>query len=358
MAERTDKKVGVKDIAAMAGISIGTVDRVLHNRGEVKEETRERVLAIVKELGYKPNILARSLASKKTTHIAIVIPDSSDNNPYWEKPIQGIKKATEELASYNTKVSYVFFDASSEESFRGVLADVCKESLDGVILNPVFKPASLYFIDIFNTRQIPYVFIDVNIKGVASLGYFGQDAEQSGMVAARLMKSSLPAESNILVVKQSDKKVFSQHIESRVAGFLKYFNQGSSKNHIKTKTVEIDLLGLGEPGKTLKRVFEESPGIGGIFIPNSRTFKVADYLEMNRQDGYVVIGYDLIDRNLEHLEKGNISYLVSQKPEVQAYNAIVALFDHLISQKEIAKTNYSPIDIIVKENIEYYNMTN
>ena len=120
MVARVDKKVGVKDIAAKAGVSIGTVDRVLHNRGEVKEETRRMVMKIVEELGYQPNLQAKSLSSKKTTHIAIVFPDSSDNNPYWEKPIEGIKKAAEELASYNTQVSYVFFDASNEESFRSV----------------------------------------------------------------------------------------------------------------------------------------------------------------------------------------------------------------------------------------------
>ena len=358
MTERISKKIGVKDIAALAGISIGTVDRVLHNRGEVKEETRKKVLTIVEELGYKPNILARSLSTKKTTHIAIVIPDSSDSNPYWEKPIQGIKKATEELESYNTTVSYVFFDASSEESFKDVLTNVCKHNPDGVILNPVFKSTSLHFIDIFNAQKIPYVFIDINIEGVANLGYFGQDAEQSGMVAARLMKSSLPSETNVLIVKQSDKKVFSQHIESRIVGFHKYFNQHTSNNHIKTITIEIDLLESGEPDKTLKRVFKEYPDVEGIFIPNSRTFKVADYLELNKNAGYVAIGYDLIDRNLEHLEKGNISYLISQKPEVQAYNAIVSLFNHLISKKEVVKKNYSPIDIIIKENIEYYKKNN
>ena len=103
MVPKVNKKIGVKDIAAKAEVSIGTVDRVLHNRGEVKEETRKRVMDIVIELGYKPNLLAKSLSSKKTTRIAIIIPDSSDNNPYWEKPIQGIKMAAEELENYNTR---------------------------------------------------------------------------------------------------------------------------------------------------------------------------------------------------------------------------------------------------------------
>jgi LacI family transcriptional regulator len=355
MSIQTSKKAGIKDIAAKAGVSIGTVDRVLHNRGEVNEETRKKVLKIVKELGYRPNIFAKSLASKKTTRIAIVIPDSSDDNPYWEIPIQGIKKAAEELATYNTEIIYVHFDASSEESFKRVLNDVCKQMPDGIVLNPVFRSLSLHYIELFNERNIPYVFIDVNIKGVGKLGYFGQDAEQSGVVAAQLMNSTIPNISKVLIIKQTNKKLFSQHIEARVSGFLKYFNQQqSSISSLNAITIEIDLLEKNEPDATIRKVISEHADIKGIFIPNSRAFLLADYLETNKHTGFVIIGYDLVTRNIEHLVKGNISYIISQKPEVQANNAIMALFDHLITKKEVEKTNFSPIDIIVKENLEYY----
>lgn len=357
MAKIENKNIGVKDIAKAAGVSTGTVDRVLHNRGEVKKETKEKVMAIVKELGYKPNVLARTLSSRKTTRIAIVIPDSSDNNPYWEKPVQGIKKAADELVKFNVEVIYEHFDASSEKAFREVLDKVCKESPSGIILNPVFKSASLQYISVFNSRNIPYAFIDVNIKGVGKLGYFGQDAEQSGIVAARLMQNSLAINSKILIVKQSKGKVFSQHIESRVEGFLKTYNDLIKKNEVSINTVEIDLQNSGEPTHTLTKAFEASENFNGIFVPNSRVFKVADFLKNTQKNNIVTIGYDLVEQNVKHLKQGAVSYLISQKPEEQAYKAIMALFDHLITKKEVEKTNYSPIDIIIKENIDYYNVT-
>jgi LacI family transcriptional regulator len=353
MEPKVNKKIGVKDIAARAGVSIGTVDRVLHNRGEVKEETRKRVLEIVDELGYSPNIIAKSLSSKKTTRIAIIIPDSSDNNPYWEKPIHGIKMAAEELEKYNTQILKVYFDASSEESFEKVLHDVCTEEPDGIVLNPVFKAISLKYIESFNEREIPYVFIDVNLKEVDNLGYFGQDAEQSGRVAASLMCSLLPDQSKVLIVKQANKKVFSQHIESRILGFTKFLGEESSDQNLLTQTVEIDLLDKNEPGATLSSVFSQDD-FDGFFIPNSRAFKLLDYFEEKEMNKKEVIGYDLLDRNIRHMEKGKISYLISQKPEVQAYNAIFALFDYLVTKKVVNKTNYSPIDIIIRENLEYY----
>jgi LacI family transcriptional regulator len=92
MNQRNSRRIGIKDIASKAGVSIGTVDRVLHHRGEVKEETRAKINQIIEELGYTPNLFAQSLASKKNYRIALIVPDTSDNNPYWNKPAQGFKK--------------------------------------------------------------------------------------------------------------------------------------------------------------------------------------------------------------------------------------------------------------------------
>ncbi|NJK96229.1 MAG: LacI family transcriptional regulator [Bacteroidales bacterium] len=70
------KKIRIKDIANLAGVSPGTVDRVIHNRGQVTEENREKILNIIDELDYKPNLLARSLATKKTTCLFLFVPNT------------------------------------------------------------------------------------------------------------------------------------------------------------------------------------------------------------------------------------------------------------------------------------------
>ncbi|MBK8424919.1 MAG: LacI family DNA-binding transcriptional regulator [Lewinellaceae bacterium] len=59
------QRIRIKDIAAQTGVSIGTVDRVLHNRGHVAPEVRIRVLRVMEEMGYQPNMVARSLANNK-----------------------------------------------------------------------------------------------------------------------------------------------------------------------------------------------------------------------------------------------------------------------------------------------------
>lgn len=417
MTTGNEKRIGIKDIAEKAGVSIGTVDRVLHMRGEVSEATKTRVLEIVKQYGYTPNVIARTLSSKKQLIIGIVIPDSSDHNPYWEMPIQGITKAATELNRYNTGIIYEFFDASDEASFREAFNKVIEQAPDGMVLNPVFGHNSLEQIRQLDEDRIPYVSIEVNIEGIDKLGHFGQDARQSGRVAASLVEAGVPGLSGmrgqekvaeqekesglsdipeqqklaeqekvpglsdipeqknlaeqekdsvlpekaelpeVLIIKQTSKKIFSKHIESRISGFLEYFSEntmGDARQPIHPVIVEIDLSQNGEPEKTLEATLARHPGIKAVFIPNSRAFLFADFIEKRNLEGYFVVGYDIIDKNIAHLEKGAISFLIGQRPHVQAYNAIMALSEHLLTGKEIKPTNYSQIDIINMENIVYY----
>jgi LacI family transcriptional regulator len=350
MSDSYNKPVGIKDIAAKAGVSIGTVDRVLHNRGEVKASTYEKVMAIVEELEYTPNLIAKSLARKKSTQIAIVIPNPNNNNPYWQKPVERIKQAKKELLNYNVEIIYEFYDASNEKSFEEVLSEVYDYVPDGVVVNPIFKETSLKYITKFDNKNIPYVFIDIDIDNVNKLGFFGQNAKQSGRVAANAMSLSTKENSTYLIIKQSNRRIFSTHIEDRIKGFSQYFENSKSK----IITIEIDLSNENEPYESLSKIFVKLGHVDGVFIPNSRSYKLADFLELTNKNSYIVIGYDLIEQNIKHLEKENITYLINQKPEEQVYDAIMSIFNYILLKKSINKTNYSSIDILIKENINCY----
>lgn len=347
------KKAGIKDIATMAGVSIGTVDRVLHNRGHVNQDTRQKILDIVKQSGYTPNLFAKSLSSKKTTTIAIVIPDSSDNNPYWEKPVMGIKQASTELKNYNVEIVYEHFNASDPLSFSNILNHVITLNPDGVVINPVFVNQSVSFLQKLDSQNIPYVFIDNNIENTSTLGYFGQNALQSGRVAAKLVWLATSNIIDILIVKQTNNKIFSQHIESRINGFNNYFTDNNI--NVNTDIVEIDLLNTNEPDKTLSKIFEQNKTYHCIFVPNSRAYLLANYFVKNNLKFKLVIGYDLIAQNQKHLVNQNITYLLCQKPEQQAYKAINALFSYITLKTPVNRINFSAVDIVTNENLENYN---
>lgn len=345
-----NKKVGVKDIALKSGVSTGTVDRVLNNRGRVSDETRKKVLQIAKQLGYQPNLLAKTLSSKKTTKLIICLPAPHADNPYWEKVLVGIDRAKDEFANYNVSLRYLSFDASSEDSFSKVLDEAISDNPDGIVFSPVFSNSSTKKVKLLNEKSIPFVFVDINIKGVGKLAYFGQEALQSGRVAGMLMKTSLQKKSKILVVKMARHLVFSTHINARVDGFLELI---SGPGH-EVKVIDVDLNMPDEPRVSLSKMLQKEHAYQGIFIPNSRGFKVAEYLEKQHINKLIVIGYDLLDQNIEYLNKDRITFLINQKPEEQVFDGLMALFNHIILKKEISKKSYSPIDIVVKENVKYY----
>lgn len=352
MKKPDSNKTGIKEIARLANVSTGTVDRVLHNRGEVAETTRQHILKIVDELGYTPNLLAKSLASKKKHIIAILIPEKN-NNPYWEKPLVGIEAAAKEIDNYNFEIVVSTFDYSNENSFVEKAGKILYKSPDGLIFAPVFYEASLQLIKKCESLSIPYVFIDVLIEGCKNISYFGQDSVQSGYLAAKLMQFSMKQEQpNILILKPTTPSAPTFHLELRERGFCSYYSE-LKMTKIELFSKSIDISSPKNITETLDKILNNSKP-DGIFVTNSRVHLIAKYLKSHNINNNIVIGYDLIEKNIEYIESGNITYLICQKPEEQGYKSILSIFNYLMHKKPVDKLNYSPIDIIMKENLEYY----
>ncbi|MBN2484362.1 MAG: substrate-binding domain-containing protein [Bacteroidales bacterium] len=348
-----DDKIRIKDIARLAGISAGTVDRVLHNRGEVKAETREKVLKIIKELGYTPNLLAKSLALKKTFRICVLIPSSDISNPYWEKPLAGINKAKGEIKDYSTRVEVFTYAIDNEVEFEQKLNEIILSVPDGIVFSPHFVDTSQRMLLLCNIRKIPVVFIDSNISTSEVLGYFGQNAFLSGYMAARLMSYGLPKNSRVLVLKLAKNRASFSHIIKREQGFMSFFTDNPHLS-IKPEPVEIDLVDDDEPDHTLSKLFYDAGNLAGVFVTNSRVHTVVPLLKHYNLSGTLLIGYDLVEESVKYMEEGIIDFLICQKPEEQGYNCVMSLFNYLLQDKQIERMNYSPIDIVMKDNYQYH----
>ena len=89
---KPDKKVTIKDVAQLAGVSKGTVDRVIHNRGEVSAESFRKVQEVVRKIDYKPNAYASLLASRRHYRITCLMPDF-EGGDFWEIAHRGVLRA-------------------------------------------------------------------------------------------------------------------------------------------------------------------------------------------------------------------------------------------------------------------------
>ena len=119
---------------------------------------------MLEEMDYHPNILASTLASKKIVSFAILFPEPQSEESYWNKPMNGVKKAFNELQQYGIKISVFRFSQAEPSSFATEAQKVLEGNFDGVVLAPFFSRESKTFIRELSLRNIPFVFIDSNLK--------------------------------------------------------------------------------------------------------------------------------------------------------------------------------------------------
>lgn len=354
VSKKADTRIRIKDIAERAKVSVGTVDRVLHNRGEVAEETRKLIMKIVEDLGYTPNLLAKSLASKKQYRIAVLMPVAGSRNPYWEMPLKGIRQAQSELADYNTVLEITHFEMNGEASFMRAYRKVLKSVPDGIVFTPLFYGVSLDLCAELDQAAIPYVFMDMQLETCSNLSYYGQDAVQSGLLAARLMHYGLRAGDRVIILKLASPEGVTHHLKRRERGFLQFFDSPENTKKITSRSLEFNPGNDRSLFADLDNMMTDNPELGGIFVTNSKVHKVAQWAGSRKYGNILLIGYDLIAPNLDYLEKGKIDFLIGQKPEEQGYKSVMAMFNFLVGKREVNKVNYSSIDIIMRENIDYY----
>ena len=341
------------DIAEMAGVSVGTVDRVIHNRGEVSDITRNKVIRIIKESHYVPDIVARTLASKKIYRFAILFPRENPDSTFWSKPLIGVNKALKETGHYGIVGEKYLFDQFKRSSFKKQTDRIIQNEPDAVLIAPFYYEETVRLIEDCNQRKIPYVFINSDFQDNSKLSFVGQDSKQSGYLAARLMSYSVEQGSKLLIINISRVLDNHKHILNRQTGFESFFRE-NTKHKIDILNHYIKDTDKNSIGNSLNEIFSKSSEIKGVFVTNSKVYKIARFIEENRLQPVTLIGYDLTEENLNYVEKNIIDFLISQRPVEQGYGGIMTLFNHFVLNKRVKKEQHLPIDIITKENYKFY----
>ena len=352
----TQKKIRIVDIARMAGVSAGTVDRVLHNRGRIAQDKKERIEKIINEINYRPNMAARLLASKHNYAIAVIAP-SYVGESYWKQVSEGIEKAAEELNQYNLKVDFIRFDQYDRNSFSQAVDTTDWEIYNGVIIATLFENHVKKLSAELNSIKKPYVYIDSSIEEQNDLAYFGVDAHASGYIAGKLLMRELGENPDIVIVHiKFSRNEISVQMRKREEGLMQYIKDSESKCRI--HYLELDPTNTSESITRLEDLFSNIGNTAGVLVLNSRVYEFTGLLGDVRADTrnkMVIAGFEAIAPNVAAMKNGDIKFLISQRPELQGYDAVKALGNLFIYGTKPEKTNHMPIDILIPENIDYYN---
>lgn len=347
-----DQNYTIKDIAQMAGVSAGTVDRVLHNRGDVSQKSKEKVQKVLDEINYQPNVFAIGLAAKKKYTITCMIPYYMEHD-YWHSVATGIERARQELRPFNVSVDYLHYKHGDRKSYQDACQKIEKSNTDALLLAPNFREDTLSMLAYLKDKNIPFAFIDFDIEEAKALKYIGQDSYKSGYIAAKiLMRNYQQGQELILFLNNNKDNPAEIQMKRRLEGFMKYI----SEEHKDIAIHEV-ILNKNNPEKNneiLSDFFRKYPKatLGAVF--NSRVYQVGYYLREKGQNMTGLIGYDLLRNNTELLKSGEVTYLIGQRPGLQGYCGVKTLCDNIVFKKSVEPLKYMPIDILIKENIDFY----
>lgn len=349
-------KIRIKDIAERAGVSAGTVDRVLHKRPNVSKIAREKVEKALKEMDYKPNMYASALAYNRTYSFYMLIPNH-DSEAYWQEIEEGASKAMDARRDFHIDVQILYYERFNADSFIQQYEFILSMNPDGVVIVPPSLDLTRQFTDILHEREIPFILLDSYMPDLKPLSFFGQDSFASGYFAAKVLMMVAFKEKEILLMKHTkDGKVTSKQQANREVGFRHYMTD----HFPDVKIIEIDIPFVSTPRQRtqiLEDFFAKHSHIHHCITLNSKAYFIGEFLSRTNRRNVQIMGYDMVARNATCLRQGTISFIIAQHAYQQGYSCVDTLFQAIVLKKKVNPVNYMPIELLMKENVDFYRRT-
>lgn len=335
----------IKEIAELAGVSRGTVDRVLNNRGSVNPATAALVRDIARQLDYKPNRAGIALAAqRRNLKLGVLLFDTG--NLFFEDVWKGVSEKSEELAGYNCTVltRRVGFNARAQAD---AIAELESCRIDGLILSPFNDPLIAAQIDRLADRGIPVITTNTDIHNSRRLAFVGSDFYRCGQTAAGLMRLITNGIANVGIITGSSQVLC--HTD-RIQGFCDTVSLSYPRICV-TETIENSDDEFESYDKTLE-LLNRHPEINALYFTAGGVYGgCRAVLSAGRRD-IRIIAFDKIPTTRELMEQGVISATICQQPSVQGSRPLQLLFDYLMTgEKPEREYYYTAVDIRIRENL-------
>jgi LacI family transcriptional regulator len=337
----------VKEVSELAGVSIGTVDRVLHKRGRVSAQTKERIEEIIEKFQFTLNPIARRLKRSRAYTFCAFLPRGDQDAGYWNHAIEGIKSGAAELSPLGVDTEVIEFDRYAKDIFTAASEALLALSPDGIILAPVLPEKTRPFILEMQARHIPIVTIDAVIPDAPTFCSISQDPFRGGYLAGRLLH--LFSEHTQAPVAVLDPHGEDYHIARRRDGFLAYTSEYGIASVVQEYS---DNRGTELSVEEISLFLDEHPRLSGIFITNCLAHRVAEAAAQSGRQNIPIVGYDLIPDNRALLKAGRLSAIISQRLEAQGHKALFSLFRGIVLEQTVPKKIPIPLDVFIRENVE------
>lgn len=332
--------VTVQQIADATGVSRGTVDRALNNRGRVDPEVAERIRRTAEEMGYvkKPR---KTNGKRRSCRIGIVTQLAGAS--FMREINRGIREAAEELRDRDVEVLVRESFAVDEKEQVDAIDELRREGIDGLAVMPVDAESVREKINELIDDGIPVVTFNSDIVGTRRRCFVGMDNVKSGRTAAGLMKMLTGGQGKVLVITG----YFTNHVNiSRLAGFVE---------EIKASCPGIEIVGVqgsfddaAEVEKIVTNTMRTIPDLDGILqVSGGQEGIRAAFEALGVEKRPHVIIYDQTPKNEKVLREDVADFLIDQNGYVQGYRPPHILAD-IIQKNQFPEQEQILTDITIR----------
>lgn len=321
----------IETIAKKAGVSRGTVDRVLHDRGRVKAETAEKVWAVMKELNFQPNTLGRAFyLAREKNKIGVLV---SFREPDFQRQVmRGIDDGTAYARQHGIEILTEFAAPGDPHSYLNALDRLIGSGVRGLILRGIASEEVNARLRSLAKEGIPVITYNADIDPSLRSCFVGQDSYKSGACAAFLMQQISPAAGCVLIVGVSQ---LHHSSEERIHGFTDHFR------HLPDHSMDLSHVVYGQGNHDLVyrltcEKIAELPQLTGIFVSGAGLSGAAHAVDdLGLQGKIKVVGFDTTDSNIACMRKGIVPFLIDQDPYLQGYKPVQLLVDAVFQSRPV-----------------------
>jgi LacI family transcriptional regulator len=320
-----NRKIKLLDIAQALGVSIGTVHRALHNRPGVSPMTRSRALQMARAIGYRPNLAARYLSTKRSLRISVNT--SQDAVSFWDDVRAGVAAEARSLTMESVEIeyrSYPLLGEGEEEAFKAAL----DAGVDGIITFPS-RPQNLKsWLRRASRSSTPVVCVATDAPGSGALAVVSIDAPASGSLAADLIGRFLGGKGKVAILGL---QASVEHAEKR-KGFA------TTLHSLHPEIVLHDtLLGCEVDSEIYEKsrgLFAQHPNLAAVYVTTEAS---APVLQAARDaqilEQITVIATGLLPALVSEIRSGAVAATIHQRPGMQGRMAFRVLYEFLVDSR-------------------------
>jgi LacI family transcriptional regulator len=342
------KRAGIYQIAELAGVSIGTVDRALHGRSGISETTRKRVLRIARRLSYKPHPAARILSvGRANLRIGVCIPE--EIRFFYDQIRAGIYDEAQRVDGLGVAIVYCPVPSLGEGE-RERISELLAEGVNALILTPGNPKSVTPLIDKAERRNVHVVCITTDAAESRRTTFIGVDPELSGRLAAELMSKFVSPGSEVAVITgmltTEEHRLKSEGFQS---GFEKDCRGGKIAAVLEAHESE------DESYRKTCRLISDHRELKGIYVSTVNCLPVCRALKDNKMEGRIqLITTDLFPKMTPYFKRGTIRASIYQDPYLQGRTAVRVLADFLLNGTEIPRTHFLNPGIVLRTNLALF----